>query len=151
MSRDPAVALIVVDVQNDFCPGGALGVAGGDRLAERIGEAAQSAGSLVATRDRHPREHCSFAAQGGPWPVHCVEGSDGAELHPSVAGLAFDRVQDKGRQPTASSTRASTAPTWRSGCAAAACSACWSPVWRRTTACGRRRWTRSRPGLTPRC
>ena len=98
MSRDPAVALIVVDVQNDFCPGGALAVAGGDRLAERIGEAARSAGSLVATRDRHPPDHCSFAAQGGPWPAHCVEGTDGAELHPSMAEMAFDRVQDKGRQ-----------------------------------------------------
>ncbi len=98
MSRDPAVALIVVDVQNDFCPGGALGR--GRRRptgrAHRRGRA--GAGSLVATRDRHPPDHCSFADQGGPWPAHCVAGTDGAELHPSMAEMAFDRVQDKGRQ-----------------------------------------------------
>jgi len=96
MSRDPALALIVVDVQNDFCPGGALGVPGGDRLAAVIGEAAARAGTLVATRDVHPAGHCSFAEQGGPWPAHCVAGTDGAALHPSVAGMPFDHVQDKG-------------------------------------------------------
>jgi nicotinamidase/pyrazinamidase len=93
---DHTTALIVVDVQNDFCPGGALGVAGGDRLAPLIAEAAEAAGTLVATRDAHPADHCSFTAQGGRWPVHCVAGSAGAELHPSVAALPFDIVQDKG-------------------------------------------------------
>jgi NAD+ synthetase len=96
MSKDPRTALIVVDVQNDFCPGGALGVAGGDRLAPVIREAAERAGTVVATRDRHPRDHLSFAARGGPWPAHCVTGTEGAELHPSLRDLAFDRVQDKG-------------------------------------------------------
>ena len=83
-------------MQNDFCPGGALGVAGGDELSRAIREAAATAGTLVATRDRHPAGHSSFAAQGGPWPVHCVARTPGAELHPSVAGLPFDLVQDKG-------------------------------------------------------
>jgi nicotinamidase/pyrazinamidase len=94
---DPATALIVVDVQNDFCPGGALGVKGGDQLAPVIAEAATTAGTLVATRDVHPSDHISFADRGGPWPAHCVAGTEGAELHPSVAGLPFDLIQDKGR------------------------------------------------------
>jgi nicotinamidase/pyrazinamidase len=93
---DPTTALIVVDVQNDFCPGGALAVAGGDRLAAVIDEAASRAGTLVATRDAHPPDHCSFAERGGPWPRHCVSGSEGAELHPSLSSLRFDIVQDKG-------------------------------------------------------
>jgi NAD+ synthetase len=93
---DQTTALIVVDVQNDFCPGGALGVAGGDRLGALISEAARSAGTLVATRDSHPADHCSFGPRGGRWPVHCVTGTTGAELHQSVAELPFDLVQDKG-------------------------------------------------------
>ncbi|MFL5956250.1 MAG: NAD(+) synthase [Solirubrobacterales bacterium] len=92
---DPTTALIVVDMQNDFCPGGALGVAGGDELAPALARAAERAGTVVATRDRHPTDHLSFAARGGPWPAHCVEGTPGAELHSSVAGIRFDRVQDK--------------------------------------------------------
>ena len=93
---DPATALLVVDMQNDFCPGGALGVAGARPLAPAIAEAARAAGTVVATRDWHPPDHCSFAVRGGPWPAHCVAGTPGAELHPSVAGMRFDRVQDKG-------------------------------------------------------
>ena len=97
MTGASTTALIVVDVQNDFCPGGALGVDGGDQLAAVIAEAAAGAGTLVATRDVHPADHISFREQGGPWPPHCVEGTPGAELHPSVAGMSFDIVQDKGR------------------------------------------------------
>jgi nicotinamidase/pyrazinamidase len=93
---DGSTALIVVDVQNDFCPGGALGVAGGDRLAPTIAAAAERAETVVATRDLHPAGHVSFAGRGGPWPAHCVAGTPGAELHPSVSGMRFDRVQDKG-------------------------------------------------------
>jgi NAD+ synthase len=89
-------ALIVVDVQNDFCPGGALGVTGGDALAPVLAEAAGRAGTVVATRDRHPADHVSFADRDGQWPAHCVDGTTGAELHPSVAGMRFDRIQDKG-------------------------------------------------------
>ncbi len=98
MSSD-TTALIVVDVQNDFLPGGALGVPGGDRLAPLIAEAADRADVIVATRDVHPPNHCSFREQGGPWPVHCVAGTAGAELHPSVASMRFDRIQDKGSDP----------------------------------------------------
>ena len=96
MTDADRTALIVVDVQNDFCPGGALGVAGGDELAPALAEAARAVGTVVATRDRHPADHVSFAACGGPWPAHCVDGTAGAELHPSVAGMRFDRIQDKG-------------------------------------------------------
>jgi NAD+ synthase len=99
MTDRSTTALIVVDVQNDFCPGGALGVAGGDRLGSTIAAAAEQAGTLVATRDCHPAGHVSFHDRGGPWPSHCVEGTTGAELHASVAGLPFDIVQDKGRDP----------------------------------------------------
>jgi NAD+ synthetase len=96
---DASTGLIVVDVQNDFCPGGALGVAGGDRLAPAIAAAAEAAGTVVATRDLHPAGHVSFAERGGTWPAHCVAGTPGAELHPSVSGIRFDRVQDKGTDP----------------------------------------------------
>ncbi len=96
---DASTGLIVVDVQNDFCPGGALGVAGGDRLAPAIAAAAEAAGTVVATRDLHPAGHVSFAERGGLWPAHCVAGTPGAELHPSVSGMRFDRIQDKGTDP----------------------------------------------------
>ena len=96
---DATTALIVVDMQNDFCPGGALGVAGGDLLAPALARAAEGAGTVVATRDRHPANHISFTDRGGPWPPHCVVGTPGAEFHPSVAGMHFDRVQDKSSDP----------------------------------------------------
>jgi NAD+ synthetase len=96
---DPATALIVVDMQNDFCPGGALAVDGGDLLGPALTRAAEAAGTIVATRDAHPANHMSFTAQGGPWPPHCVVGTPGAELHPSVAGMRFDRIQDKSSDP----------------------------------------------------
>jgi NAD+ synthetase len=96
---DPTTALIVVDMQNDFCPGGALGVEGGDLLAPALARAAAGAGTVVATRDAHPSDHISFEARGGPWPPHCVVGTAGAELHPSVAGMRFDRIQDKSSDP----------------------------------------------------
>src|SRR3954469_23564906 len=94
-------ALIIVDFQNDFTPGGALAVRDGDRIAARIDQLARSRGFglVVATRDWHPADHSSFAEQGGPWPPHCVQGTEGAELHPSVAGLRIDRVQDVGTGP----------------------------------------------------
>jgi NAD+ synthetase len=95
---DAATALIVVDVQNDFCPGGALAAEGGDQLGTAIAAVAERAGTVVATRDWHPADHNSFAEQGGPWPPHCVQGTPGAELHPSVSGIHFDRIQDVGTQ-----------------------------------------------------
>ncbi len=78
----PGDALLAVDLQRDFMPGGALGVAHGDRVVAAINDylALFSARKLpvLATRDWHPADHCSFLARGGPWPVHCVAGSPGA-------------------------------------------------------------------------
>jgi nicotinamidase/pyrazinamidase len=90
-------ALIVVDVQNDFCPGGALAVPDGDAVVDAINRIASEASFVVATRDWHPADHGSFAAKGGPWPVHCVQGTAGAELHPGVDRRQIDLVVDKGQ------------------------------------------------------
>jgi nicotinamidase/pyrazinamidase len=96
-----ACALIVVDFQNDFTPGGALGVPDGDAIAPRINELARSGrfDRVVATRDWHPAAHGSFAVQGGQWPEHCVQGTPGAELHPALDRSAIDEVVDKGQDP----------------------------------------------------
>jgi nicotinamidase-related amidase len=95
------VALIVVDVQNDFCSGGALAVDDGDAVVEPINRLAARMPFVVATRDWHPADHRSFAEQGGPWPVHCVAGSTGAELHPGIDRERIDAVVDAGRAPEA--------------------------------------------------
>jgi nicotinamidase/pyrazinamidase len=94
-----ARALIIVDFQNDFTPGGALAVAGGDEIAGQIDELARSGGYdlVVATRDWHPPDHGSFAAQGGPWPEHCVQGTPGAELHPALDRKLVAAVVDAGQ------------------------------------------------------
>jgi nicotinamidase/pyrazinamidase len=91
-------ALIIVDVQRDFLPGGALGVPDGDAVIGRINELARDGefDVVLATRDWHPEDHASFAAQGGPWPPHCVQGTPGAELSPDLARERIDVVIDKG-------------------------------------------------------
>jgi nicotinamidase/pyrazinamidase len=91
-------ALIIVDVQRDFLPGGALGVPDGDAVIDRINELARDGefDVVLATRDWHPEDHASFAAQGGPWPPHCVQGTPGAELSPDLARERIDVVIDKG-------------------------------------------------------
>lgn len=96
-----ASALIVVDVQSDFTPGGALGVPGGDEVIPRLNELAGSGefDLVVATRDWHPPDHGSFAENGGPWPVHCVAGTEGAELDPRIDRSSIDVVVDKGDDP----------------------------------------------------
>jgi nicotinamidase/pyrazinamidase len=92
-------ALVVVDVQNDFCPGGALAVPDGDAVIEPINALAERSRFVVATRDWHPADHSSFRERGGPWPVHCVQGTPGAELHPDLDSSRIDVIVDKG-QPT---------------------------------------------------
>jgi nicotinamidase/pyrazinamidase len=86
MKLDPRTdALVLVDVQVDFCPGGALPVPEGDRVVPVLTTLLRRAGVLaVATRDWHPADHCSFASRGGPWPVHCVAGTPGAAFHPDL-------------------------------------------------------------------
>jgi nicotinamidase/pyrazinamidase len=93
-----AEALLIIDFQNDFVPGGALPVADGDAIAPRVNELLDSGrfDLVVATRDWHPANHASFVEQGGPWPPHCVQGSPGAELHPSLDRARIDYVVDVG-------------------------------------------------------
>jgi nicotinamidase/pyrazinamidase len=81
-------ALILVDVQNDFCPGGALAVKDGDQVVavlNRYVERFTKAGlPIFATRDWHPERTTHFITGGGPWPPHCVQGSKGAQFHPDL-------------------------------------------------------------------
>ena len=78
-------ALLIVDVQNDFCPGGALAIAGGDGVVPVLNrwiEAALEAGiPIYASRDWHPAGHLSFVDEGGPWPPHCLQDTEGAAFH----------------------------------------------------------------------
>lgn len=90
-------ALIVVDMQNDFCSGGALEVPDGDAVIEPLNRLAERLPFVVATRDWHPPDHASFAFNGGPWPVHCVQGTPGAELHPRIDRERIDAILDAGR------------------------------------------------------
>ena len=81
-------ALIVVDVQNDFCPGGTLAVADGDQvvpvLNRYIDQFIKAGLPIFATRDWHPEKTSHFTTGGGPWPPHCIQGSKGAEFHPDL-------------------------------------------------------------------
>ena len=94
-------ALLIVDFQNDFTPGGALAVPDGDAIGARVRELVDSGrfDLVVATRDWHPADHGSFAAEGGPWPPHCVAGTPGAELHDAVPRERVDVIVDKGTDP----------------------------------------------------
>ncbi len=83
-------ALLIVDVQNDFCPGGSLAVADGDKIIPvtndliAIALANKRQIPVFASRDWHPSDHISFKEQGGPWPAHCVQSTKGAEFHPDL-------------------------------------------------------------------
>jgi nicotinamidase/pyrazinamidase len=104
----PGDALIVVDVQNDFCPGGALPIDDGDAvvpvLNRWIADAVASGVPVYASRDWHPEGHLSFEERGGPWPAHCLQDSDGARFHPDLRlpdtavkvtkGVRFDQDQN---------------------------------------------------------
>ncbi|MDR3200683.1 MAG: bifunctional nicotinamidase/pyrazinamidase [Spirochaetales bacterium] len=108
-------ALIVVDVQNDFCPGGSLAVRDGDTIVDVINRIAPAFGYAAATKDWHPAGHVSFASShpgkklfdtaiaGGIsqtlWPDHCVQGTPGAELHPRLDMGPFSVIIHKGSRP----------------------------------------------------
>jgi nicotinamidase/pyrazinamidase len=110
-----AAALIVVDVQNDFCPGGALAVADGDAVVAPINAILQHFAVRVFTQDWHPAEHSSFAANHAGavpfattempygtqvlWPSHCVQGTPGAAFHPGLRTDAADLILRKGFRP----------------------------------------------------
>ncbi|MDE3133725.1 MAG: nicotinamidase [Acidobacteriota bacterium] len=96
-----AEALIIVDFQRDFTPpDGALAVPGGDQIAPRLNALARDPryAAVIATRDWHPPDHGSFTEQGGSWPPHCVQDTDGAQLHPGLDRDRIDAIIDKGQQ-----------------------------------------------------
>ncbi len=90
-------ALLIIDFQNDFTSGGALEVPGGDEIAEPVKRLAEHFDFVVATRDWHPPDHASFEPQGGPWPVHCVRDTVGAQFHPAMEGMRLGAIVDVGR------------------------------------------------------
>jgi nicotinamidase/pyrazinamidase len=98
-------ALIVVDVQNDFLPGGALAVPAGAEVIPRLNlcieEFERQHLPIFVTRDWHPRNHCSFREQGGPWPPHCVAGTYGAEFPRQLRLPADAHVISKATQAEA--------------------------------------------------
>lgn len=108
-------ALIVIDVQNDFCPGGSLAVSGGDEIVAGINAMMDSFPAVILTQDWHPASHSSFASQHdgmdpmtlidmpyGPqvlWPDHCIQGSTGAQFHPDLTTDRADLIIRKGYNP----------------------------------------------------
>lgn len=112
--RDATHALIVIDVQNDFCPGGALAVPGGDEIVPGINALMAEFPSVILTQDWHPAGHSSFASSHGAapmsmtempygpqvlWPDHCIQGSDGARFHPDLITDRADLIIRKGYNP----------------------------------------------------
>ena len=97
-------ALLVVDVQRDFCPGGALAVREGDEIVPGINRVVAGFDRawlpIFFTRDWHPPDHISFRGQGGPWPLHCVQGTVGAAFHPSLRVPTSAVVISKGDDPS---------------------------------------------------
>jgi nicotinamidase/pyrazinamidase len=112
-------ALVVIDPQNDFCPGGALAVAEGDSIMQPINEMMGAFDLVILTQDWHPEGHSSFASSHdgaapftltempyGPqvlWPDHCIQGSDGAAFHPALDTVRADAVIRKGSNPAVDS------------------------------------------------
>jgi len=98
----PEDVLLIVDVQKDFCPGGALPVAEGDQVVPALNrwiEAARLSHALiVASRDWHPADHVSFRARAGPWPTHCVQNTRGADFHPNLRLPTDAMVLSKGTE-----------------------------------------------------
>ena len=108
-------ALIVIDVQNDFCPGGALAVAGGDQIIPQINAMMVNYDAIILTQDWHPQGHSSFASSHAGkapfdmidmpygaqvlWPDHCVQGTDGAGFHVDLNTYAADMIIRKGYNP----------------------------------------------------
>ena len=92
-------ALIVVDVQNDFLPGGALAVAEGNRIFGPLERVMPLFPYVVATRDWHPREHPHFQDYGGTWPYHCLQHTHGAGFAPQMNLAYVDEILSKGTMP----------------------------------------------------
>ena len=96
-------ALVIVDVQNDFCPGGALGVPEGDKVVPVLNEYArrfaERGWKVLASRDWHPKESTHFRSGGGPWPEHCVRDTPGADFHPDLKLPEGTEIISKGTGP----------------------------------------------------
>ena len=108
-------ALIVIDLQNDFCPGGALAVEGGDEIVPLVNELVQSSEHVILTQDWHPAHHSSFASshpgkspfdtvempygEQKLWPDHCIQGSGGASFHPNFNRAKAELIIRKGFRP----------------------------------------------------
>ncbi len=96
-------ALIVVDMQNDFMPGGTLAVSGGDEVIPLINRLLAVFPTRVFTRDWHPLDHTSFAVspafKDGSWPAHCVQETRGAEFHPDLESGSADKIVSKADRP----------------------------------------------------
>jgi nicotinamidase/pyrazinamidase len=115
LTMERGSALLIVDVQNDFCPGGSLPVPQGDRVVEPLNRAAErfSAAGLpvVASRDWHPQATKHFKEYGGLWPPHCIQGSTGAAFHPALRLPKEAVVISKGADPERDSYSAFEAVT----------------------------------------
>ena len=104
MTNDRRSALLIVDMQNDFCPGGALPVPHGDRvvpvLNRYVSDAVEHGMPVYASRDWHPAVTRHFKEYGGEWPPHCVQGTSGAAFHPALALPAGVTIVSKGMDPS---------------------------------------------------
>lgn len=93
-------ALLVVDIQNDFCPGGALAVKEGDAIIPVVNRLVrlflEREATVAYSRDWHPEDHSSFREEGGPWPPHCVAGTRGSAFHPSLHVPLYPLIISKG-------------------------------------------------------
>lgn len=119
MTGEENLALLVIDVQNDFCPGGSLAVRDGDQVVPVINHFTSKFSRVVATQDWHPDDHVSFAKNHPKknvydrvevnglsqvlWPIHCVQGTIGADFHPALKTEDFDVILRKGTNPSVDS------------------------------------------------
>ncbi|MDD5154950.1 MAG: bifunctional nicotinamidase/pyrazinamidase [Candidatus Omnitrophica bacterium] len=96
-------ALLIVDIQNDFCPGGALGISGGDKIItainKYIGRFSKNKLPIFISRDWHPKKTAHFKKFGGVWPVHCIENTRGAAFHPKLKIPKEAIIISKGMDP----------------------------------------------------
>ena len=104
MSNKPASALLIIDVQRDFCSGGALEVPNGDRVAPVLNRVVEELGPdrglIYASRDWHPPITTHFQKYGGTWPIHCVAGTEGARFHPDLRLPPDAIIVTKGEAPS---------------------------------------------------
>lgn len=104
MALESNSALVIVDVQNDFCPGGSLPVGHGDEVVPLLNRYAsrftEAEAPIFATRDWHPANHASFKDQGGIWPIHCVQDTHGAAFHPNLDLPSGTVIVSKAQEPS---------------------------------------------------